>query len=368
MITAIVGSPSRTNLLLAEGWRALGLDAQVLWPGDADVRLDRGDVALMRLDILPTLDGVEPGLEVGEELERRGVRVLNRPDALLATHDKLVTARALAKAGVPHPAVVHVAPTGATDVPVPCVVKPRFGSWGQDVYLCRTHDELKATLRAVSERGWFVRHGALAQEIAALAGSDLRLVVAGPEVVAAAERRAAPGEWRTNVSLGGRAWPTSPPDDARELAIRAAEVIGIDLAGVDLMHTDHGWTVLELNGAVDFDWNYAIDGRDPFKAIAGALGLMVLIQTQPTTPRTEEAMTKTVKGRTPQPGDEIVITGHAVGDAPRTALILEALGDPGHERYHVRWEDGHESIYFPADDAIVRPHDAHKKTRARVSR
>ena len=65
-------------------------------------------------------------------------------------------------------------------------------------------------------------------------------------------------------------------------------------------------------------------------------------------------MDKKVHGKPARPGDEIVITGHSVGDTPRTAEILEVLGDAGHERYRVRWEDGHESIFFPADDAIVR--------------
>jgi hypothetical protein len=65
-------------------------------------------------------------------------------------------------------------------------------------------------------------------------------------------------------------------------------------------------------------------------------------------------MTKTVEGSAPKVGDEIAITGHAVGDAARTAVILEVIGEPGHERYRVRWEDGHESIYFPGGDAVVR--------------
>ena len=65
-------------------------------------------------------------------------------------------------------------------------------------------------------------------------------------------------------------------------------------------------------------------------------------------------MAKTVHGKPARAGDEIVITGHAVGDSARTAVILEVLGDPGHERFRVRWEDGHESIFFPGEDAVVR--------------
>ena len=66
-------------------------------------------------------------------------------------------------------------------------------------------------------------------------------------------------------------------------------------------------------------------------------------------------MIKTVHGLPAEVGDQIQITGHAVGDAPRTAEILEVLGEPGHEHFRVRWEDGHESIYFPADDASIKP-------------
>jgi hypothetical protein len=64
-------------------------------------------------------------------------------------------------------------------------------------------------------------------------------------------------------------------------------------------------------------------------------------------------MVKTVHGLPAKLGDRIEITGHAVGDAPRTAEILEVLGAPGQEHFRVRWEDGHESIYFPADDAVI---------------
>jgi hypothetical protein len=53
-------------------------------------------------------------------------------------------------------------------------------------------------------------------------------------------------------------------------------------------------------------------------------------------------------------GDLVVVSGHHVGDPERTGEILEVLGDPGHERYKVRWDDGHESIFHPGSDALVR--------------
>lgn len=55
-----------------------------------------------------------------------------------------------------------------------------------------------------------------------------------------------------------------------------------------------------------------------------------------------------------QPGDELVIRGHTIHERPVTAEILEVIGEQGHERYLVRWDDGHESIHYPGSDAFVR--------------
>jgi ribosomal protein L4 len=66
---------------------------------------------------------------------------------------------------------------------------------------------------------------------------------------------------------------------------------------------------------------------------------------------------RTVEGVAAKAGDMIEITGHAVHDAPKTAEILEVLGEAEHEHFRVRWEDGHESIFFPGEDAVIRhPH------------
>ena len=82
------------------------------------------------------------------------------------------------------------------------------------------------------------------------------------------------------------------------------------------------------------------------------------------TPERSQVMVKTVQGLPVKAGDRIEITGHAVGDAPRNGEIVEVLGEPGHEHFRVRWEDGHESINFPAEDAVIsRP----KRRRTRKS-
>jgi len=273
-LVGIVGWPQETNDLIVEAWREQGIAAGMLSPSDARLLLGRNDVAIGRFDVRETLDGVQPGLEVLAELDRDGIRVINGVDALLNAHDKLRTACLLGGAGLPHPTTVHVtAPDELVDLEPPVVVKPRFGSWGTDVYRCETRDDLARTLVSVSDRPWFVRHGALVQELVPPIGYDLRIVVAAGRVVGATERVARPGEWRTNVALGGTRRPTRPSEEARALGVTAAGVIGADLIGVDLLPASGGYLVLELNGAVEFDRAYDIGGSNVFTEAAIALGL-----------------------------------------------------------------------------------------------
>lgn len=264
---------SPTNCGLLEAARRLGLNAIVLSPEEAGSRLRAGDVVLGRLDVLPSMDGPEPGLETIRRLQEQGVLVLNRAGALLGAHDKLMTALKLAASGLPHPRTAHVDARTEVTFEFPVVVKPRFGSWGRDVSICKSRAELERRLRDLGRRRWFRRHGALVQELVPPAGHDLRIVVASGEVVGAVSRVAAPGEWRTNIALGGVRRPAAPPPEARELAIRAASALGTDLVGVDLIPDGQGgWVVLELNGAVDFTPDYDLDGGSVFELVLHALG------------------------------------------------------------------------------------------------
>jgi hypothetical protein len=80
-------------------------------------------------------------------------------------------------------------------------------------------------------------------------------------------------------------------------------------------------------------------------------------------------MAKSVQGKPVRAGDEIVVMGKAVGSAQKTAVILEVLGDAGKERFRVRWQDGHESIFFPGDDAVVqRPASRRAKSKTAKSK
>jgi RimK family alpha-L-glutamate ligase len=264
--------PSATNLgLVARSWN--GIVAELMSPRQALLTLGRGDVALGRIDVREELDGPEEGLWALDRLADSGVAVLNRSRAVLVAHDKLLTARILRSAALPHPRTIlvrrHEEPP---DVDFPAVLKPRFGSWGRDVFLCHHRGELDRALQTLASRPWFRQTGVLVQELIRPLGYDLRLVVARGRVVGAAKRVAAPGEWRTNVALGASSLGTVPPPVATTLALRAAAAAGLDLAGVDLLPTGPGgFCVIELNGAVDFRDCYSFPGRDVFADATAAL-------------------------------------------------------------------------------------------------
>jgi len=262
---------SATNEALVAAAVGLGLQAEIVVPRRALTLLEPGDVALARLDVREELDGIERGTGELERLAAGGVDVRNPPAALVVAHDKLLTARTLRHAGLPHPHTTLLSPALPAAVPeLPLVLKPRFGSWGRDVELCSTPDELDEALVRLQGKPWFREHGALAQELVEPRGWDLRVVIAGGRVVGSACRIARQGEWRTNAALGAQVEPVQLPPLARALALAAARATRLDLVGIDLLPTRNGFVVLELNGAVDFRPMYA-PLRDVFSDAVDAL-------------------------------------------------------------------------------------------------
>jgi len=260
---------SETNLGLASrGWH--GAPAYLLPPRDALLALGAGDVALNWLDVASDLSGVEDGIWIVNQLEAQGVRVFNRPSALLAAHDKLITARLLKAAGLPHPRTRRLDETSRIDdLPYPVVAKPRYGSWGRDVELCADRRALERYIAEVEGSAWWPS-GGIVQELVTPGPFDMRVIVAGGEVVGAASRVAAPGEWRTNVALGASIVSAVPPPEARDLAVAAVGALGIDFGGVDLLPDGDSWVVLEVNGAVDVRPCYSL-GREIADAVMASL-------------------------------------------------------------------------------------------------
>lgn len=207
------------------------------------------DVVLARIIPGGSLEQIIYRVDALHWIENRGVPVINSPRTIERCVDKFYTSTLLLDAGLPTPETVVCervdeamnAFAALGDV----VIKPIFGSLGHG--LVRVDDEGVAlrVVRALAKVGSvFYLQRTLDHD-----GRDLRAFVVGGRVVAAIARHAPPGEWRTNVAIGGRAEAVTLPAPVNDLAVRAARAVGADHAGVDLLTDRSGTTwVIEVNG------------------------------------------------------------------------------------------------------------------------
>ena len=182
-------------------------------------------------------------------LEERGVRVMNSPRAIERCVDKFYTSALLREAGLDTPETVvceriddaMAAVREMGDV----IVKPLFGSMGHGMVRVSDPETAFRVFRALE----LARTVFYLQRVVEHAGCDVRAFVVGNRVIAAIERRARDGGWRTNISLGGEARAIDLPSAWSELALTAARAVGADYAGVDLLPASDGTIhVLEVNG------------------------------------------------------------------------------------------------------------------------
>jgi RimK family alpha-L-glutamate ligase len=182
-------------------------------------------------------------------IEQRGVPVMNSPRAIERSVDKFYTTALLQEAGLPTPETVVC--EGATEAMTAVlamgdvIIKPIFGSMGHGMVRVNDPDVAFRVVRSLEQ----LRIVFYVQRAVDHGGRDIRVFVVGGRVLAAIERCAPEGQWRTNVSLGGSARPLELSSSWEQLALRAAAAIGADYAGVDLLSSRDGTVfVLEVNG------------------------------------------------------------------------------------------------------------------------
>jgi len=128
----------------------------------------------------------------------------------------------------------------------PVVIKLLEGTQGKGVVLAETKKAAESVITAFRQ----LDANILVQEyIKEAAGCDIRAFVVGQGIVGAMERKAAPGEFRANLHLGGTAKPLELSKEERRIALRAARVMGLAVAGVDLIRSKRGPLVLEVNSS-----------------------------------------------------------------------------------------------------------------------
>ncbi|MBL8243049.1 MAG: 30S ribosomal protein S6--L-glutamate ligase [Rhodanobacteraceae bacterium] len=210
------------------------------------------------------------GMAVVRQFESMGVYTVNGSDAIGRARDKLRSMQLLSQQGIGMPTTVYAdSPDDTEDLVAmlgepPHVLKLVEGTQGQGVVLAET--ESASISLAEAFRG--VKAHFLMQEfIREAKGADLRAFVVGGKVVATMMRQAREGEFRSNLHRGGSALRVKLNREEHQTAIRAAATMGLGVAGVDLLRSDRGPLVLEVNSSPGLEGIEAASGVD----VAGAV-------------------------------------------------------------------------------------------------
>jgi ribosomal protein S6--L-glutamate ligase len=210
------------------------------------------------------------GTAVLRQLEMMNVYTPNDSDAILRARDKLRSHQLLARQGIGLPTTVFGDnPDDTNDLLAmlgkpPHVIKLNEGTQGAGVILTERVSSSRSVIEAL--RGLYATF--LVQEFIAEAnGADVRCFVVGGKVVAAMRRKARPGEFRSNLHRGGTATKVTLNAAETDTAIRAAKVMGLNVAGVDLLRSKRGPLVLEVNSSPGLEGIEDTTGID----VAGAV-------------------------------------------------------------------------------------------------
>jgi [lysine-biosynthesis-protein LysW]--L-2-aminoadipate ligase len=204
-------------------------------------------------------------------LENYGYRSICSAECLNITNDKLLTTQALQKAHIPTPRTFvaftkEAALDAIHELGYPVILKPIIGSWGRLVALLENEKAAVAILEDREELGSFYHKIFYIQDYIDKpsrslhklregegVARDIRAFVIGDEVVSAMERYEIENDWRSNMSLGGKAEAIKITPELEDIAIKAAQATKGEIVGIDLMETEKtGYVVIEVNGTPQF--------------------------------------------------------------------------------------------------------------------
>lgn len=199
-------------------------------------------------------------------LESLGHRVVNNFQAATISSNKLFCSMALSRAKIPTPKTrLAFTEDSALDslkrLGYPAVLKPVVGSWGRLSALLKDIDTARAVLED-REYMYPMYQVYYLQEFVKRPPRDIRSFVIGQETVAAIYRHASSDDWRTNTARGGKAENCPVGDKLNELSLKAAEAVGGEIVGVDLMETPDGMVVHEVNNTTEFKNTVPATGVD----------------------------------------------------------------------------------------------------------
>jgi len=224
-------------------------------------QLERYDAVIPRIGTAMTFYGTA----VLRQFELLGGYPLNESAAITRARDKLHSLQLLARQGIDLPITGFAhSPDDTGDLielvgGAPLVVKLVEGTQGIGVVLAETRQAAESVIDAF--RG-LNAHILVQEYIREAQGSDIRCLVVGDRVVAAIERQAKPGEFRSNLHRGGTARKVHITGKERTTAIKAATTLGLDVAGVDILRADRGPLVMEVNASPGLEGVETTTGLD----------------------------------------------------------------------------------------------------------
>jgi len=217
----------------------------VMYQGRA---LDSFDAVIPRIGASQTFYGTG----VVRQFEMMGVYPANESQAITRSRDKLRCLQLLARKGIGLPVTGFAHSTKDVEGLInivggaPLVIKLLEGTQGIGVVLAETNPAATSVIEAFRT----LDANILIQEfIQEAGGADIRAFVVGARVVAAMLRKSAPGEFRSNLHRGGTAEPIKLTPEERSTAVRAARALGLNIAGVDILRSNHGPVVIEVNSS-----------------------------------------------------------------------------------------------------------------------
>jgi len=224
----------------------VGPDGSRFWHGDHEI-FDV-DLCFLRSFGPGSCEQITRRISMMEHLESSGTRVINPTYAYLKARDKYLAIFTLAKVGLPIPKtyiteMAHWAYRAGQNFRQ-VVYKPIIGSLG---FGSVKFSDLDLAFNAYKTlEGW--GYPLYVQEYLEKPGRDIRVFVIKEKVLAAIHRIAPSGEWKTNVAQGGKTQPIKLPKELEKLALKAVETLGLFYAGVDILETENGPVLIEVNG------------------------------------------------------------------------------------------------------------------------
>jgi len=260
---------------LVEAAQAAGHEAEVIDPLRCYVDIASADPAIhYRGHELGGIDAVIPrigqsitnyGTAVLRQFEMQGVFCVNESVAITRSRDKLRALQLLSRKGIGMPVTGFAHSTKYTRDLIrlvggaPLVVKLLQGTQGIGVVLCETDNAAESVIEAF--RGLDAQF--LVQEfIKEAGGTDIRCFVVGDRVVGSMIRRGAKGEFRSNLHRGGSAEKVKITAKERSTAIKSARAMGLNIAGVDILRSNRGPVVMEVNSSPGLQGIEAATGLD----------------------------------------------------------------------------------------------------------